>query len=38
MEEQFSSIIHGAILDHCHLMNPRIASSHDYQELLLQSM
>ena len=34
----FDNIIHGALLDHCHKTNPRLASSADYAQLLGQSM
>lgn len=34
----FDSIIHNAMLDHCHKTNPRVASSADYTQLLGQSM
>jgi 4-hydroxybutyrate dehydrogenase len=35
---QFDQVIAGAILDHCHKTNPRIATNTDYLELLNQSM
>ena len=34
----FDKIIRGAVLDHCHKTNPRLASAADYSELLGQSM
>ncbi len=34
----FDKIIDGAMADHCHKTNPRIASRADYQELLASSM
>ena len=34
----FDNIIDGALLDHCHKTNPRLASSAEYAELLGQSM
>ena len=34
----FDRIIHGALADHCHKTNPRIASREQYQELLASSM
>ncbi len=34
----FEKIIHGALLDHCHKTNPRLATSAEYRELLGQSM
>ncbi len=35
---QFEAIIDGAMADHCHKTNPRIATRDDYRALLLQSM
>ena len=34
----FDKIIKGALADHCHKTNPRLATSADYAELLEQSM
>ncbi len=34
----FDKIITGAMADHCHKTNPRIATPEEYQELLAQSM
>ncbi len=34
----FENIIHGALADHCHLTNPRLASADDYASLLEKSM
>ena len=34
----FNKIIEGALADHCHKTNPRLASSADYTDLLEQSM
>jgi 4-hydroxybutyrate dehydrogenase len=34
----FDNIIKGALADHCHKTNPRIATNQDYQELLANSM
>lgn len=34
----FEKIIQGALRDHCHLTNPRLASTEDYASLLEQSM
>ncbi len=36
--EQFANIIKGALADHCHGTNPRIASVQDYEEMLAASM
>ena len=36
--DQFDAIIKGALADHCHKTNPRIASVQDYQEILAASM
>jgi 4-hydroxybutyrate dehydrogenase len=37
-ESQFDRIITGALADHCHKTNPRIASVEDYQAMLAQAM
>ena len=34
----FDNIIKGALADHCHGTNPRIASMQDYEEMLVASM
>ncbi len=34
----FDRIIHGALADHCHKTNPRIASRDEYEELLSSAM
>jgi 4-hydroxybutyrate dehydrogenase len=34
----FDKIIQGAMADHCHKTNPRIATEDDYRALLLASM
>ena len=34
----FERIIQGALADHCHKMNPRIASADDYRTMLEQAM
>jgi 4-hydroxybutyrate dehydrogenase len=36
--EQFAHIIKGALADHCHKTNPRIASAEDYEEMLAASL
>jgi 4-hydroxybutyrate dehydrogenase len=36
--EQFDEVIKGALADHCHKTNPRLASSRDYEEMLAASM
>ena len=36
--DQFDQIIKGALVDHCHKTNPRIASVQDYEEILAASM
>jgi len=38
IETHFEKIIDGAIKDHCHLMNPRIANTSDYEAMLQESM
>jgi alcohol dehydrogenase class IV len=37
-ESQFDAVIHGAMADHCHKTNPRIASPDEYREMLASSM
>jgi len=34
----YDRIIDGALADHCHKTNPRIASADDYREMLVTSM
>jgi 4-hydroxybutyrate dehydrogenase len=36
--DMFEAIIRGAMMDHCHKTNPRLASSDDYLAMLRQSM
>jgi len=36
--EQFDHIIEGAMADHCHKTNPRIATAAEYAEMLAQSL
>jgi 4-hydroxybutyrate dehydrogenase len=36
--EQFSKIIEGALADHCHKTNPRIATAGEYEEMLAASL
>lgn len=36
--EQFSKIIAGAMADHCHKTNPRIATAGEYEEMLSSSL
>jgi 4-hydroxybutyrate dehydrogenase len=35
---QFEAVIDGAVVDHCHKTNPRVASREDYRGMLAQSM
>ena len=35
---QFARVIEGALADHCHKMNPRLASAEDYQAIIDASM
>ncbi|MEO6322496.1 MAG: iron-containing alcohol dehydrogenase [Polaromonas sp.] len=37
-ESQFDAVIDGAMADHCHKTNPRIASPDDYRDMLAQSL
>jgi alcohol dehydrogenase class IV len=37
-EDLFERVIDGAMLDHCHKTNPRLATRDDYREMLLASM
>ncbi len=37
-ESQFEAVIDGAMADHCHKTNPRLATRQDYQRMLLASM
>ncbi len=37
-EGQFDDVIRGAMADHCHKTNPRLATPEDYREMLRQSM
>ena len=34
----YEKIIHGAMQDHCHKTNPRIATAQDYEQMLLAAM
>jgi alcohol dehydrogenase class IV len=36
--EWFGKIIAGAMADHCHKTNPRLATEQDYEEMLAASM
>ena len=36
--EQFEAVIRGALADHCHTTNPRLASADDYRHMLEASM
>ena len=37
-EDSFARVIRGALADHCHLSNPRLATGDDYQALIERSM
>jgi alcohol dehydrogenase class IV len=36
--EIFGKIIQGALADHCHKTNPRLATAEDYEEMLAASL
>ena len=36
-EDMFDAVIHGAMLDHCHKTNPRIATADEYRQMLKES-
>ena len=38
LARQFERIISGALADHCHKTNPRLASADDYRSMLELSM
>ena len=38
LREQFGKVVEGALADHCHKTNPRIASAEEYAEMLGASM
>ena len=35
---QFDAVVRGAMADHCHKTNPRLATEEDYLSMLEQSM
>jgi len=37
-ESQFDQIIDGAMKDHCHATNPRVATPEEYREILHQAL
>ncbi len=37
-EDQFDDVIRGALADHCHKTNPRIATADEYREMLRDSL
>jgi alcohol dehydrogenase class IV len=37
-ENLFDAVITGALADHCHKTNPRIASAGEYRDMLLTSL
>jgi len=34
----FAQVIAGALKDHCHATNPRLATAEDYEQLLSESL
>ena len=37
-ESMFDDIINGAMADHCHKTNPRVATPEEYRDMLMQSL
>jgi len=37
-EDLFDRVIDGAMADHCHKTNPRIATPEDYRRMLIDSL
>jgi alcohol dehydrogenase class IV len=37
-EALFERVIDGAMVDHCHKTNPRLATRDDYRQMLLAAM
>jgi alcohol dehydrogenase class IV len=37
-EDQFDDVIKGAMADHCHKTNPRIATPDEYRQILIDSL
>jgi alcohol dehydrogenase class IV len=36
--DQFAAVIRGAMADHCHKTNPRLATPADYEAMLVESL
>jgi alcohol dehydrogenase class IV len=36
--DMFAKVVQGALADHCHKTNPRVASADDYEAMLAESL
>jgi alcohol dehydrogenase class IV len=37
-EDVLEHVVEGALLDHCHKTNPRVATAEDYRRMLAETM